>query len=253
MFTKSIIYLIIPIVLLMNACAVKDISSGAKPIDHKEFTVLLQKYVNNDGWVDYNGLIQDSIKFHQYLQKLSSSHPDPKTWTVNQQKAYWINAYNAFTLKLVCDHYPVSSIKDIKNGIPFVNTVWDIKFIKIQDQVYDLNNIEHGILRPKFKDPRVHFAVNCASFSCPALRSEAYEAATLDAQLDDQAARFINDPKKNMLDAEHPKLSKIFYWYSSDFTEKMSKIEFINQWAKTKINTDASLDYLDYIWSLNKQ
>ena len=148
------------------------------PVKHDLWDQLLKKHVNAEGFVDYKGMIRDSAQLNQYLELLQSAHPQ-RSWSREEQMAYWINAYNAFTVKLIVDHYPVSSIKDIKNGIPFVNTVWDIKFINIQGQEYDLNAIEHGILRKNFRDGRLHAAVNCASFSCPPLRAEAYTAERL--------------------------------------------------------------------------
>jgi hypothetical protein len=160
--------------LSLNACKVKNYSSGATPVQHQQWDSLLQKHVTAEGWVDYDGFIKDSLDLRSYLNLLSENHPDPGTWTNEERMAYWINAYNAFTVDLILRHYPLESIKDIRPGIPFVNTVWDIKFINIQGQTYDLNNIEHGILRPKFDEPRIHFAVNCASVSCPKLMNRAY-------------------------------------------------------------------------------
>ena len=102
--------------------------------------------------------------------------------------AFWINAYNAYTIRLVLDHYPVSSIKDIgsKIKIPFVTTPWAAKFFSIGGEKMSLDNIEHGTLRKNYNDPRIHFALVCASISCPRLRNEAYTAAALEKQLDDQ-------------------------------------------------------------------
>nr|MBX2817697.1 DUF547 domain-containing protein [Saprospiraceae bacterium] len=135
----------------------------------------------------------------------------------------------------------------------FVNTVWDIKFITIEDRTYDLNNIEHGIIRKQFDEPRIHFAVNCASYSCPALMNRAYTAADLNAQLDQAARRFINDPLRNQTGRSPVQLSKIFSWFSGDFKKKMSISEYINQFAEIPIPVDAKIEYLDYRWDLNEQ
>ena len=238
---------------LFSSCGVKEIKSNSTPISHDIWNTLLQKHVNTEGKVNYKGLIEDSTDFNKYLTLLKSNHPNKKNWNRNERLAYWINAYNAFTIKLILDHYPVKSIKDIKNGIPFVNTVWDIKFIKIENATYDLNNIEHSIIRPRFGDPRVHMAVNCASTSCPNLRNEAYVAERLDEQLDAAAVAFVNDKTKNQLDPKNPKLSKIFSWYRMDFKKDgLTVIKFINKYADIKINEDASKDYLDYYWELNE-
>jgi hypothetical protein len=235
--------------LSLNACKVKNYSSGATPVQHQQWDSLLQKHVTAEGWVDYDGFIKDSLDLRSYLNLLSENHPDPGTWTNEERMAYWINAYNAFTVDLIIRHYPVESIKDIKSGIPFVNTVWDIKFINIQGQTYDLNNIEHGILRPKFDEPRIHFAVNCASVSCPKLMNRAYTAERLDQQLDQAARDFINDPSRNLIEQNHLQLSKIFKWYAGDFDGKI--MEVIRKYADRPISEDPKVSYLDYDWQLN--
>lgn len=220
-------------------------------ITHEQWDVLLKKHVKADGFVDYNGFVQDSVALNEYLQLLSSSHPQ-SSWSKSQEMAYWINAYNAFTIKLIVDHYPVSSIKDIKRGIPFVNTVWDIKFIEIEGQAYDLNKIEHGILRKKFKDARIHAAVNCASVSCPRLRNEAFTADRLDEQLDDAMRGFINDHFRNNISAGKAELSSIFSWFKGDFKNASGSLEnFINQYAEQKINDNTKINFMNYDWSLN--
>lgn len=221
------------------------------PVSHEVFDGLLKKHVDSKGNVDYKGFIQDSSLFNAYLDMLSTNPPDAKTWTKNAQKAYWINVYNAFTLKIVMNHYPVKSIKDIKNGLPFINSTWDIKFIKIGTVKYDLNNIEHSILRPRFKDSRVHFAINCASYSCPKLRNEAYIAEQLDAQLDAQARDFLADNTKNIIKTNEIRLSEIFKWYASDFPTDL--IGYLNKYAPTRISSKAKKSYMNYNWNLNEK
>ena len=189
-------FLLLTVILSLTSCAVKDYQSSSQPINHAVFDSLLRQHVSEAGWVDYKGFIQDSTRFNEYLQLLSQNHPNEDNWSREEQIAYWINAYNAFTIKLIMDYYPVASIKDIKSGIPFVNTVWDIKFINIEGAEYDLNNLEHGILRPKYNEPRLHFAVNCASFSCPRLQNFAFTGAKLEEQLEEAAREFVNDPEK---------------------------------------------------------
>lgn len=240
-------------VFLLNACAVKKIKSNSKPITHELWDTLLRQNVSEIGVVNYKGIMKDSMKFNSYLTLLKNNHPNDKNWSKDERLAYWINAYNAFTVEMIINHYPVKSIKDIKNGIPFVNTVWDIKFIEIEGKTYDLNNLEHGIARKRFNDPRMHAAFNCASFSCPRLRNEAYTAKRLDEQLDDQIRYFINNNTKNQLDPDHPKLSKIFKWYGGDFKKTGKSVrEFISQYAEVKIKKNASISYMDYIWTLNE-
>jgi len=238
--------------LISSSCAVKNYSSDSQPIRHELWDSLVQQHVTSEGWVDYQGFIRDSTRLNTYLELLKKNHPNDKYWSRDQQLAYWINAYNAFTVKLIVDHYPVASIKDIKNGIPFVNTVWDLKFIQIEGATYDLNNIEHGIIRARFEEPRIHFAVNCASKSCPQLRNEAFTAERLDEQLTDQARAFLGDPTKNVITPTRLQLSRIFQWYRGDFTGKGSFIDFLNGFSPVRIDKEAKIDYLDYDWSLNE-
>jgi len=239
--------------LLFNACAVSKVKSNSKPVTHELWDTLVRTHVSPEGKVDYKGITKDSLKLNAYLDLLSANHPNDKNWSADEKLAYWINAYNAFTVKLIVDNYPIESIKDIKSGIPFVNDVWEINFFKIEGNSYNLNDIEHGIIRKRFEEPRIHAACNCASFSCPRLRNEAYTAERLNEQLDDQMKNFINDKTKNKLDPNNPKVSKLFRWYSGDFkkTEKSVR-EFINQYAEVKINEGADIDYQEYIWTLNE-
>ncbi len=247
---------LITLMLSLPACfRVKDLDSSSKPISHAAFDSLLRKYVNTEGWVNYEGFIRDSVAFNAYLNLLSKNHPNSKNWQPNEQKAYWINAYNAFTIKLICNYYPVTSIKDVKHGIPFVSDTWQIDFIKIEGKTYNLNNIEHGILRPKYNDARIHAAINCASRSCPPLLNEAFVAEKLDAQLDKVMHTFINDSVRNkIISPQKAELSKIFTWFSGDFKKKTpSVISFINKFSTIQLDEKADINYLDYDWQLNKQ
>lgn len=224
-----------------------------KPLSHERWDVLLQKNVREDGRVDYRGFQRDSQELNRYLKTLETTPPDPKTWSADEQMAYWINAYNAYTIQLVIRHYPVESIKDIKRGVTFVNTVWDIKFIRIGGKSYDLNNIEHGILRKDFKDARIHAALNCASVSCPPLRREAYSAAKLDKQLDAAMRSFVNDPVRNRVTAGKAEVSEIFKWFDGDFARDAGSVKaFINRYAKTPVGEKIPLNYLPYDWKLNE-
>ena len=240
--------------LFLQSCRIPDVTSSSQPVSHEIWDSLLKLHVSEDGWVDYRGFKSDSLRLNKYLELLGNNHPNENNWTRDEQLVYWINAYNAFTIKLVADHYPVASIKDIKNGVPFVNTVWDIKFIKIEDQVYDLNNIEHGILRPKFDEPRIHFAINCASVSCPPLANYAYHADDLDDQLALMARRFLADKRRNRIEsAGAAELSKIFSWFRGDFTKNQSLISYINQYAPVQLDEKARIDFLEYDWNINSQ
>lgn len=223
------------------------------PISHEEWSLLLQKYVTEDGHVNYAGFQKDSLSLNKYLKRLSENAPND-SWTKNDQKAYWINAYNAFTIQLIIRHYPLASIKDIgsKIQVPYVNSPWDIKFVRIGSHIYDLNMIEHGILRENFNDPRIHFAIVCASGSCPLLLNTAYEAADLDVTLNKQAKAFITDPSRNIISANHIQISEILSWFEGDFTKNGTLIDYLNTYSKVRISRNAKISYLPYNWNLNK-
>jgi len=154
---------------------------------HRLFTEILQDYVH-EGKVNYRELCQDN-RLETYIAQLAGTNPD----AISDEKArlaFWINAYNAYTIQVICDNYPVKSINELHFGGLYVGTVlkktiWDKKFVIINNQKTSLNHIEHEIIRPLFQDPRAHFGLVCASKSCPALRSESYEGYKLDEQLDD--------------------------------------------------------------------
>ncbi len=215
---------------------------------HEQWDQLVKANVTPEGEVDYKAFKTNEVKLDAYLKQLNQNHPK-SSWTTNQRKAYLINAYNAFTVKLIVMHYPVESIRAIDGRFskPFTTA-----FAKIGDKEYSLDDIEKGMLL-KMGDPRVHFAVNCASESCPKLADEAFLASKLDQQLDQAANAFVNSDK-NKLTASDVKLSKIFKWYASDFElEGQSVIDFINQYAEVSISKSAFIDYLDYSWVLNEQ
>lgn len=250
-FQWSLLFL--SIIFLHQGCRSVSPNSSNLPISHARLDSLLSQYVSEDGRVDYRGLQQDSLRLNQYLDLVSHNPPNNR-WSQPERLAYWLNSYNAFTLQLVIRHYPVTSIKDIGKGltIPFVNTVWDIPFIQIGEKTIDLNNLEHSVLRKEFDDPRIHFAIVCASKSCPYLRAEAYHPSFLDQQLEDQAIRFINDGIRNQVTGSNVYISKIFKWYKGDFTKKTGLIDFLNQYSKVAIPDHAEIKFLEYDWSLNE-
>ncbi len=223
----------------------------ANPVNHQTWDDLLQKHVTEQGNVNYKGFIADTVLLNQYLNQLTKNKPT-NNWSEKAQLAYWINVYNAFTVKLIVDNYPLASIKDIKKGIPFISSVWDIKFIEFDEETIDLNKVEHGILRKQFNEPRIHFAINCASFSCPRLLNKAYTAEKLEQQLTFMTKDFLNDPKRNRLTEKEVQLSKIFSWFKGDFTKQGTLVEFLNQYAPVKIADNANISHLDYNWQLNE-
>ena len=220
---------------------------------HAGWETLLKGHVK-DGLVDYKGLVQEKDKLHAYC-KLLSSTPPTDSWSKDEQLAFWLNTYNAFTVQLIVDNYPVKSIKDLNPplSVPLVHTVWTSTKFKIGDKEYSLDDVENKVLRGKFADPRIHFAINCASMSCPPLRGEAFIGSRVQDQLDDQARNFINDPHYNKITKGKAELSKIFSWFSGDFKKHGTLIEFLNKYSKVKLDADAELNYMDYDWSLNEQ
>ncbi len=223
-----------------------------KGISHTQWTVLLKKHVNNRGDVNYKGFIKDSALLNKYLILLSKNAPNSE-WSKNEQFAYWINAYNAYTVKLITQNYPLKSIKDL-GSTATNNSPWDKKFFTIGGKEMSLNNVEHDILRKQFNDPRLHFAINCASYSCPRLLNRAFESMTLYGQLNESAKEFINDTTKNKLTTKKIELSSILLWYGTDFTKTgLSKIEYINKYSRIKIDASAGVSYLKYNWDLNEQ
>lgn len=246
------IFKVLPYFLLFSLTIIAHAQTDEIVHKHEQWDELTKKYVTDKGFVNYKGFIKDSTKLNSYLDLLAANHPK-ESWSDAQKKAYWINAYNAFTIQLIIRNYPVKSIKDLGGSIYRVNTPWDIKFIHLGDETYDLNNIEHSILRKKWDDARVHAVVNCASVSCPSLRRGAFIANELDKQMDEQMRTFINDETKNTIATDKAKVSSLFKWFSGDFKDNApSVIEYINQYSKVKINSGAEITYQDYNWNLNE-
>ena len=250
---KIVLYFFVSIVFIQSCFAVDAPSSDAAPISHEIFDKLLKKYVNDKGVVNYAGFKKEQKEFTKYQELISNNSP-ANNWSKNEKLAYWINAYNAFTIQLILDNadQKITSIKDIgsKIKIAFLNTPWDVKFIVIGGKKMDLNNIEHGIIRKQFKEPRIHFALVCAAKSCPPLRNEAFTAERLDAQLNSQAEKFINDNSKNSVSANSAEVSKIFDWYGMDF-KPTPIIEVLNKYSKTKMSTKGKITFKTYDWALN--
>jgi len=220
-------------------------------VDHSIYATLLEKYVKQ-GQVDYRGFKAEEEKLDQYLKLLEKTDSD--NLSRNEQFAFYINAYNAWTIKLILSGYPgVKSIKDLGS---IFNSPWKKKICRIDGDVITLDDIEHNILRPRFKDPRVHFAINCAALSCPPLGSEPYLGSTLDQQFNDASTAFINNPQRNYLQDNTLYISKIFKWFSEDFDNDV--IGFLIKYAKEDLKKELEakrskikIKYLDYDWSLN--
>lgn len=210
---------------------------------------LLMHYVDKDGSVDYFSFSKEEKELDKYLTYLNNTKPK-SSWSANQTKSFWINAYNAYTVKLILKHYPLKTILDIqKEG----KTAWEIPFAQVGGNIYTLNQIEHEILRSKYNDPRIHVAVNCASMSCPSLPNRAFTSENIESLLNDGIKNFINDPVRNTLDQDEVYLSQIFNWFKNDFTQQTDLLTFINKYSKIKINPNAIVKYKEYDWLLNKQ
>jgi len=212
-------------------------------IDHSSFDQLLKKYVTNDGHVDYAGLKKERKKLSSYINLIKNNAPDD-SWSKNDLLAYYMNAYNAMTIDLILRNYPTESIKDIKKP-------WEQRYWQIGDKWINLEDIEHKILR-KMDDPRIHFGINCASFSCPPLLNEAFIADKVDSQLDQLAVQFVNDTRRNSIAADRVEISNIFKWFKKDFTKEGDIINFLNKYSKVQINDNARVRYMEYNWNLNK-
>jgi hypothetical protein len=228
--------------------------------DHSSFTVMLRRYVQ-DGRVDYAAWKGGGeVELHFYLATLESvRRGDYERWTREQKLAFWINAYNGNTIRLILAHFPVRSIRSIGN-LPLAafrdHFIWMPEFQKGR---MSLDQIEHKILRKQFGEPRVHFAIVCAAKGCPVLQSEAYRAAALNNQLEEATRQFIRDPARNRFDAESRTLylSSIFKWFRGDFEQTGgTRTAFVVRYAEeptaVAIRTGSvRVVFLPYDWSLN--
>ena len=215
--------------------------------NHGDWNDLLTKHVSSTGKVSYTGFKSDQTKLDAYLSNLSTASVPSNQ---DEALALWINAYNAYTVKLIISNWPVSSIKDVSAKVGS-STPWDYSFAQVAGKTYTLNQIEHEIIRKQFNEPRIHFAVNCAAKSCPPLLNRAYTGAKLKQQLANQTKKFVNNPASNTLGSSAVSLSKIFEWFKDDFTKNGTLISFINQYSDAKISESASVKFNEYIWTLN--
>ncbi len=219
----------------------KPRQAQSKPM-HSYFNYVLSKYVTDQGKVDYQGIKTEIGNLDKYVVDLQR-FPPQADWSKNETLAYWINAYNAFTIKMICDNYPLASIKDLHSGKP-----WDHKWIKIDGETLSLNDIENVIIRPTFKEPRIHFAVNCAAKSCPPLANEAFTKTNLDVLLEKRTKSFINNTAYNDLTKNPAMVSKIFNWYKEDFGDVVT---FVNKYIYDGVKPITAIDYTEYDWTLN--
>lgn len=242
--------------------------------DHAAWSALLKKHVvlidgGKASQVDYAGFARDRAALKAYLDSLAAvARAEFDAWSKPQQLAFLINAYNAYTVELILTKYPeLKSIRDLGN--PLFNSPWKRRFFTLLGEKRHLDWIEHEVIRKPgvYDDPRIHFAVNCASVGCPMLREEAFVAARLDAQLEEQTRRFLSDRSRNRYNAATGKLevSEIFKWYGEDFASGYRGIasltQFLGRYADLLADAPAErariregrapIDYTEYAWALN--
>jgi len=211
-----------------------------------------------DSLVDYASLKAQRAELDLYLKQVAAVGENTfQKWDESKQLAFLINAYNATTLQLIIDHYPVASIKKIGS---WLKGPWDQPVVHLRGRTLTLNDLEHKILRVQYDEPRLHFALVCAALGCPPLRSEAYVASRLNEQLDDQARRFLAHSDKNRVDAKAREvyLSPIFKWYGEDFVKKHGSVlaalkPFWPESVAGLVEGNFKVRYTDYDWALNNR
>lgn len=242
-----------------------DVSDEAsvEQLDHGPWQEILDGYVATDGegvnLFDYEGLqanAGDAAKLNAYLEYLQNL--DPRDYSRAEQMAYWINFYNALTVKVVLDEYPVETIRDIHEGVVPYTGPWDDVHARVTGEDLTLNHMEHGILRPLWQEERIHYAVNCAAYTCPHLIETAFTAANTESLLEAGAHAYVNSPRGvDVVDEDFMVLSSIYQWYPEDFggTEE-AVIEHLVEYADDELAAflkgfEGAIDY-DYDWTLNE-
>lgn len=240
----------------------RSAATESKTVDHSEFNKLLAEHVSTDASglnrVNYQAFDQDDrARLASYIKMLEGI--DPATLDRGEQFALLVNLYNAKTIEIVVDNYPVKSIKDINLGGSLLSAVtggpWKKKVTSIKGTPLSLDDLEHEILRPLFSDPRVHYAVNCASVGCPNLNRQAYSGRELDAQLDAAAKAFINSPRGVDVSAGKLRVSSIFVWFQEDFGDDESLIAHLRKYAEgdraKALERASRVDDNFYDWTIN--
>ncbi len=241
-------------ILLLCLALFSQYSSAS--FDWSDYSALLTQYVSNgeksgiqSNLVDYHAFSQDE-RYSVLLEKIATY--DSTALVGNEKLAFYLNAYNLLAIKLVIDHKPKKSIRDIGS---WFNPVWQKPAGVLAGKVISLDTIEHKILR-KMKEPRIHFALVCASLSCPDLRTEVYDSENLEKQLDEQTKNFLSNKQKGLkIDGQKVYVSKIFDWFAEDFSPKKSHKTILKFIAKYNIEVGrySDFDTLEYNWQLNKQ
>ncbi len=227
-------------------------------LDHSQWTTILSKYIDKRDGVNYFAYDEVSEADHErlenYLDELQAV--TVTGLTAAQRFAYWVNLYNALTVWVILEHYPVDSIRDISYGL-FSRGPWQEELVTVQNVDLTLDNIEHDILRPFYADNRIHYAVNCASIGCPNLQPEAFTIENLEDLLEKAAEEYINHPRGVRIEGGKLIVSRIFDWYSEDFGDDDEEvIEHFSEYAADKLNTRLEgferIDRYEYDWTLNE-
>ena len=222
---------------------------------HDLFNQVLQAHVNKAGRVNYTKLKANPEKLEKYLDLLAVANPTELSY--NAQLAFWVNAYNALVIKGVIDHYPTTSVRKVKWFGGFFSR---LKF-QVAGKTYTLNQIEHGIIRTEFVDPRVHFILVCASTSCPPIENSAFSAEDIEERLETATFNFVQNPEQVRIDRAKRRLylSKIFKWYDDDFREGYDGVaDFLADYLPSEdadfvLSEGVKFHHLDYDWTLNDQ
>jgi Protein of unknown function, DUF547 len=246
---------------------------------YDDYTWVLDKYVDNQGMVNYKALKENRSRLDSFNASMGDLKPEVyEKWSDKDKIAFWVNAYNAFTLQAIIDNYPVESTfigrrLYPENSIRQIDAVWDNPAYKVMGKKVSLNNVEHIKLRAKYDEPRIHMALVCASIGCPFLRREAFIGGSLDTQLDDQTRKFLADPDKFKIDRKTNEvhISKIFSWFGDDFKKKYSDdqvltgdktekavLNYISKYVSESDsqylrNNEFDIEYFSYDWSLNEK
>ena len=234
-------------------------AGSAQKLDHSSWNRLLKSYLHagKDGLnrFDYAALNSGGrAELNNYLTYLQSV--DPAALSRNEQFAFWTNLYNAKTVEIVASHYPVRSIRDIKLSGLFVRGPWRKKLVQVSGVRLSLDDIEHRILRPIWRDPRIHYAVNCASVGCPNLLTHAYSGTSLEHMLDQAARAYINSPRGVSFNGSRVVVSSLYEWYAADFGGSVESVlahlrKYAGNTLANRIAGITRFDGYDYNWTLN--
>jgi hypothetical protein len=269
--------------LVFLGVALLVLGTGAlaqKGPDYSDYAAAL-KHVNDRGMVNYRALKADPAGLNSFLDRIERvTKAEYDSWTTRDRIAFWINAYNGITLKTIIEHYPIQSggwlsgLRFPKNSIRQIDGAWDKLTHTVMGQPMTLDEIEHGTLRKRFDEPRIHMALVCAAMGCPPLRNEPYVGEKIEEQFADQTWKFVADSSKFRIDEKTGivYLSSIFKWFGDDFDPRFSPLgefrghsdaeravlNYLSQYlpevrAKWLTHADYKIKYLDYDWSLNEQ